>query len=122
VTKLQKRVKSGEPLLNISESTDFGWDSLLILTPYSQPENIEQRFKIDLSKTKHSNIEMRDDINQLIFFGGGKPVRMIEYPRYPGDFADNKVEFVKRNDAIFEVLVTNEKTSDGNKWIKLKRR
>lgn len=47
---------------------------------------------------------------------------MIEYPRYPGDFADNKIEFIRRNDAVFDIVVTDQKSIDGNGWIELRKR
>lgn len=122
VQQIQKQVKSGQPILNLSQLTEFSWDSLLILTPYSQVDSIERRLTTDLSKIKPSSIEFNDRINQLIFFNKGIPIKMIEYPRYPGDFADNKIEFIRRNDAVFDIVVTDQKSIDGNGWIELRKR
>lgn len=123
VQRLQEEVISGDSIIDLSRVTEFSWDSLLILTPYTELARIERELSIDLSLIKPSPIEFNDGINQLVFFDKGLPIKMIEYPRYPGDFADgkHKVEFIKREKALFEVVITDEKTSDGKDWIQLRR-
>ena len=122
VTKMQKEVTSGQASLDLGKLTDFEWDSLLILTPYSNTNDIEGQFNIDLSLTKHSGIEHRDDISQLIFFSHGTPTKMVEYPRYPGDFVDDKIKFILRDSAVFDILVTEKKTVSDDNWIRLTKR
>jgi hypothetical protein len=120
--KIKTAVTSGQKTLDLKTITDFTWDSLLIITPYANYDEIEKDLNIDLSKIKHSNIESRDDINQLIFYYNGEPFKMIEYPRYPGDFADNKVEFIQKDGSVFDIQVTKQKTVSGDDWIKLIKR
>lgn len=122
VTKIQKEVTSGQASLDLGKITDFEWDSLLILTPYTRPNDIEVQFNIDLSLTKHSMIEHLDHINQLIFFSNGTPTKMVEYPRYPGDFVVDKIKFIPKDSAVFDIVVTEQKTDSGNSWIRLLRR
>jgi len=118
--KIKEVVTSGQRTLDLRKLTDFEWDSLLILTPYVNSDKIEEEFKINLSRTKHSGIESRDDINQLIFFDNGEPVDMVECPRHPGDFSKNKVEFIKRDNAVFDIIITTQKTAGGDDWIELR--
>ncbi len=124
VQRLQRQVKSGQPILNLGQLTEFQWDSLLILTPYSQVDIIEKRLSIDLSKIKPSKIEFNDGINQLIFFHNGFAVKMIEYPRYPGDFDNeqNRIKFIRKDQATFDIIITDKKASDGRDWIELKKK
>jgi len=122
VEKITEVVASGQRTLDLGEIADFNWDSLLILTPYLIPDEVEQQFRINLSRTRHSMIESRDDINQLIFFNKGGPINMVEYPRYRGDFSKNKIKFIRREDAIFDIIVTTQKSSRGDDWIELTKR
>jgi hypothetical protein len=122
-TKLEEKIKKGvtsrEKTLNIGELADFKWDSLLILTPYVNPDLMEVQYGINLSKIKHTGIKSRDDINQMIFFDNRQPVNMVEDPIYPGDFSNNKVEFIQRDSAIFDIIITRQKTIKGDDWIEL---
>jgi hypothetical protein len=119
---IKTAVTSGQQTLELKTITDFTWDSLLILIPYSNYDKIEKDLNINLSKIKHTNIESRDDINQLIFFKNNEPVDMVEYPRYPGDFSNNKVEFIQRDNAIFDIIVTTQKNIGGDLFIELRKR
>jgi hypothetical protein len=116
--KIKKSVTEGNKVLDLGTVADFDWDSLLIITPYANFDDIEKDLSIDLERTEHVNIESRDDINLLIFYAGGEPLRMVEYPRYPGDFANNKIEFVTRDNAKFDITVTIAKET-GADWITL---
>ncbi|MEX0998234.1 MAG: hypothetical protein WDZ45_14370 [Flavobacteriaceae bacterium] len=116
---IKKKVTSGQKSLDLRKITEFQWDSLIILTPYINYDKIETQFNTNLSQVRHTSIQSRDDISQLIFFKDGEPIKMIEYPRFPGDFATNKVEFIKRDNAKFDIVITNEKTIGGDYVIKL---
>lgn len=119
--KIKNSVTSGDKILDFAIVADFEWDSLLIITPYANFGDTEENLDIDLQQTKHVNIESRDDINQLIFYKGKYPIRMVEYPRYPGDFANNKIQFISRDSAKFDIVVTIAKET-GADWITLERR
>jgi hypothetical protein len=119
--KIKKGVTSGDKVLDLAAVADFDWDSLLIITPYADFDDTEDNLNIDLGLTEHVNIESRDDINELIFYKGRKPVRMVEYPRYPGDFVNNKIRFIERDSAKFDIVVTIGKET-GADWIRLERR
>ena len=110
---IKQNVLSGQPILNLDSIAQFEWDSIIILTPYANPADISEQFKIDLSKIATTNIESRDDINVLIFVDDGNLVRVVEYPRYPGDFAKNDIEFIKRSDARFRITVTHPRSTRG---------
>jgi hypothetical protein len=123
--KIENRIKSsvtsGLKTLDLKTITDFTWDSLLIITPYANYDNIEKDLNIDLSKIKHTSIESRDDVNQLIFYYNGEPFKMIEYPRQHGDIANNKIEFIYKDSATFDIIVTSTKETSTD-WVELKRR
>lgn len=118
---IKEKVLSGQPILDLDSIARFDWDSIIILTPYANPEDVSQRFKIDLSKIGRTNIQHRDDINVLIFVNDGQPVTVIEYPRYPGDFSTNDIEFIKRSEAQFRIMVTDRRSTTGYRWIELQK-
>lgn len=118
--KIKKSVASGGKVLDLAVVTDFDWDSLLIITPYANFDDTEKVLNIDLGRTKHSRIESRDDINQLIFYKGREPVKMVEYPRHYGDFANNEIRFIGRDSAKFDIVVTMAKET-GADWVTLKK-
>ena len=116
---IKENVLSGQSILDLDSITKFEWDSVIILTPYTNPKDISGHFNIDLAKIEATNIEHRDDINVLIFVDDGNPVTMVEYPRFPGDFSNNDIRFIKRSDAQFRIIVTGRRSTTGDQWIEL---
>ena len=112
-------IKSDTKVLDLNKVTDFEWDTLLILHPYSTLHQVEKKLNIDLSQIKQTAIESRDDISVLIFYHNRKITKIVEYPRYPGDFAENKIEFIPRKQAIFNVITTTQRNLGGDIYIKL---
>ena len=112
-----------DSVLDLESITDFDWDNVLILGPYSNPETVERNLGIDLSSIMHTGIEIRDDINQLVFLKKNAIVRMVEYPRYPaGDFIVNtntNLLLTPKSRSKFKIETTNDKSAEGNNWIVL---
>ncbi len=120
--KIKEVVLSGKDELILKDLTNFEWDNLLILTPYSSIATFEEKLKINLTKVQDVGIESRDDITQLIFVLDKKPVRTITYPRYPGDFVEREIKLIPKDKAVFKIIVTQQVNSNGDKWIKLERK
>ncbi len=62
---IRKQVLSGQQTLNLKEIAEFKWDSLIILTPYSDPKTLSEQLKVDFSNVEHAGIQFRDDINLI---------------------------------------------------------
>jgi hypothetical protein len=108
--------------IKIKDFTNFEWDAFFVIPPYSKIFTLENDLKIDLKMMGKIQIEMRDDINILVFVKHGKVVKFIEYPRWPGDFSElGEVKLYSPNDALFEVEEANKFTSDGKKWLLIKK-
>ena len=91
-------------VIKLNKIDHFKWDRLLILPPYTPIEKTESLLNLDLGPIKHSGIDRRDDINQLIFFDGDIIERMVEYPIGHGDFSTiSKIEMINRSNARFKV-------------------
>lgn len=91
--------------LNLSNYSKFDRDSIIILGPYSNMEEIEKENKIDLSNVSNS-IESLDSINLIIFLKGSKAVKYSEISRSIADFNHYK-EIIKKDNANF-VLEVNQ--------------
>lgn len=91
--------------LNLSNYTKIDWDSIIILGPYSNMEEIEKENKIDLSNVSNS-IESLDSINLIILLKGSKAVKYSEISRSIADFNHYK-EIIKKDNANF-VLEVNQ--------------
>jgi hypothetical protein len=116
---LKKEIISGKEMIRFENIMKFEWESLIILTPYSWAEQVGKENKIDLTSIEHFGIKSRDDINLIVFLKNSKPIRVIEYPRYPGDFSNNKIEIIEKSKANFNVELTKETTINGKQWIRL---
>lgn len=116
---LKKEIISGKNIIRFESIMKFDWESLIILTPYSWAEQVGKENKIDLTTIEHFGIKSRDDINLIVFLKNNEPIRVIGYPRYPGDFSNNKIEIIDKSKANYKVELTKEKSVDGKQWIRL---
>lgn len=119
LTLLKEEIISGKKIIRFENIVKFEWDSLIILTPYSLSEKVGEKHNIDLKSIEHFGIESRDDINLIVFIKNNSPIRVIEYPRYPGDFSNNEIEIIEKSKANYTIELTDEKTIDGRQWIRL---
>ena len=120
--KIKESVISDKKELNFKDLTDFEWDSLLVLTPYTESKRIGEKFQIDLAKVEHVGMESRDDIVLLVFLLDKKVIRTVEYPRCPGEFIQQEIDFIPKDKAIFKKVVTDRLNSRGDKSIELIRK
>ncbi|KXX70805.1 hypothetical protein [Flammeovirga sp. SJP92] len=119
--KLRQEITSGKKTIEFEKLTNFEWENLLILGPYSQIKNIEKELDVDLCEIEHFNVQTRDDVNLIVFMVGRQPVNVIVYPHYPGDFSGNASKLIPKSDANFEVVVVaDKKTKNGEQWIDMK--
>jgi hypothetical protein len=119
--KLKTKILSGVDKFYMSELTNFKWDSLLILKPYSVPDRIEDKFDIDLSMVKYTGIDYGDNTNVLLFLYQGEVINMVDFDRYPGDFSKNDVEMIPESRAVFGITVTDQKNVNGDHWIEVNK-
>ena len=73
---------------------------------------------------KHSRIDLRKDINQIVFSEDNKIIKMIEFPRSSGDFETaRQSELLTRANANFKIFATNppQTTPNSKPWIILKK-
>jgi len=110
--RIYYQIASQSKILDLSSLIDIKWDNLLILAPYTNLKKDEAKLGIDLGSVQSTLIESREDICVIAFLLNKKVIAIVEYPRNKGDFADNELELIKKNEATFEILNSLQKTLD----------
>lgn len=124
-----KKLKNDLPLLNqlkagiikasnehkplyLPDFTDFDWDLLYIIHPYSTDEMLK-----NLTSVKELNFDTSimysDTISLLLFSKSNRIVKILEYPRNLGDFACLSSTKFSRSETFFEILAENN-------WLSIK--
>jgi len=119
-SRIKEMVTSGADELVISNLTEFEWDSLIILAPYTLIEDCPERFNIDCGSIEHSGIQHLDDRCVLVFLNEGQICTMVESKRHPGDFVPSVSRYFTPEEAIFRIVETDDQLESGEKWIELK--
>lgn len=79
--KLLMEFKNEGETVKLSKITDFEWDSLLILGPYTVIEEIEEELDLNLSNIRQNRINYSDSYNLIVFLKNKKSIKIIEFPR-----------------------------------------
>lgn len=108
--KVEVKFKAEAESIDLSKLSDFEWDYILILCPYSNIERIEKELKLDLSNIKENRIQYNDSFNLIVFLHDNESVKIIELRRTIGDFK-NTNELIPKDKATFV------KTTSGIKLI-----
>jgi|GEM_PF-5161166 len=89
-------------VLSINEHTEFTWDKLIIIQPYSALDKLEKKGNIDLSIIKHSTyIESQDDFNIIVFFKNNQVIKYIELPTQTCDLHYISAERLNEQGLVF---------------------
>jgi len=105
--KIETELNSKNNKVDFAKVTDFEWDSLIILGPYSQVENIEEELNLNLTNIRQNGIEYSDYYDLVVFLKDKKSVKIIELKRAmsPGRIVidKDKSTFIKGNDGIIRL-------------------
>lgn len=80
-------LKEKKPI-DLDNLTDFEWDNYFIIYPYSIPEEIEKKYKIDLSNLSEY-VAIDDSKLVLVFIKNKKSIKICEI-KYQVEFTENK--------------------------------
>lgn len=90
--------------INFSNYTDFQWDSVILLPPYTSIENLEREQNLDLSPL-NTNIETLDSFYLLVFLKNKKAVKSVEIDRNLGEFDVKYTRLIPKNEKmIWKIL------------------
>ena len=118
-TTILSNTQSDSKILQLNSVMNFDWDYLLIIPPYCNIDKVSEEQNVPTKQISKTNIHMRDDINVLAFYKDTELINYIEFPRYPGDFSNNPTQLIRRENARFSIIVTDEKNGVGDNWIKI---
>ena len=79
--KIETELNSKNNKVDLAKATDFEWDSLIILGPYSQVEKIEEEFNLNLSNIRQNGIKYSDYYDLVVFLKDKKSVKIVELKR-----------------------------------------
>ncbi len=95
---------STNPVVTVSQLTDFQWDKLFVFGPYTPVQKIHAQLGYTWTDAEKTHIDSLDTFNLFVFVKDGKVVRYFKLPRAIGDFQalEARNVFTPGND-IFEV-------------------
>ena len=79
--KIEKELNSENGAIDFAKMTDFDWDSLIILGPYTTIENIEKEFNLNLANIRQNGIHYSDYYDLVVFIKDKKSVKIVELKR-----------------------------------------
>lgn len=100
--RIVEEVRKNPDSINLSEISDFKWDHLLILEPYSRITETGIKLNLDLSNIDDHSIRQIDHYNLLVFINENKSVMIVELPRSEGDFKTTKKLIPKVKSKFFK--------------------
>ncbi|MFD2517731.1 hypothetical protein [Salinimicrobium flavum] len=78
--KVENEIRNGSKV-NFAELTDFEWDQMITLGPYSQVDKIADSLHLDLRNIRSNGISHSDYYTLVVFLNNKKSVRIIEPPK-----------------------------------------
>ncbi|GAA0751458.1 hypothetical protein [Psychroflexus lacisalsi] len=79
--KIETELNSENGAVDFAKMTDFDWDSLIILGPYTTIENVEDEFNLNLANIRQNGIHYSDYYDLIVFLKDKKSVKIIELNR-----------------------------------------
>ena len=92
--------------LVLAEHTEFGWDKVCILGPYTPDDKVDSLTGIQGAAARAHDIRESDGINALMFISEGRIAASVAHPRNRGDFGPDVVgKCYSKEQAHFAVRV-----------------
>src|SRR5690606_4967364 len=73
--EIETELNSEKRTVDFAKMTDFDWDSLIILGPYTTVENIEKEFDLNLANIRQNGINYSDYYDLVVFIKDKKSVK-----------------------------------------------
>ena len=121
--QLTNEVRARNTTINfrLDSLTSFSWDTVIILTPYSQIKQLENKLNIDLTEIKKTQIVSNDGSNVLAFIKNGQLINYVDLPRNKGDFDNmtDSVNVITKENCSFSLIQTNNIFVSGQTIVKV---
>lgn len=89
--------------INFDTMIDLDWDEMYVITPYKNPKEFFEKTNGNWKEIDQS-IEVKDDINLVIFLKEKNIVCYFNYPRANGDFVFSGDGVFSRDSTNFTVI------------------
>jgi len=96
--EIEKELSSENGAIDFAKMTDFDWDSLIILGPYTTIENIEKEFDLNLANIRQNGIHYSDYYDLVVFIKDKKSVKIVELKRA----INSQLKIVKKEESKFK--------------------
>ncbi len=79
--KVERQLNSEIGTVDFAKMTDFDWDNLIILGPYTTVENVEEELNLNLANIRQNGIHYSDYYDLVVFIKEEKSVKIVELNR-----------------------------------------
>jgi hypothetical protein len=101
----KKRGNNNVVEIRFKDLTDFEWDKVYIFPPYTSHQSIDDDLGFVWEPARSIRMDLRDDVNLIVFTNDGKVVFYVKHPRGLGDLDGNyKRKGYVPDEAIFTVV------------------
>lgn len=102
-------------LFSLNTITNFAWDSVLIITPYTPIEFLERESNLNLEPLHGSRVTITEGLNVLVFITSGKLVSFAELGALYGtfDYYDS-TRYYLPSTANFQMVRTGKEFTNGD--------
>lgn len=91
--------------IDLKTLTQFDWDKLTILTPYTDVDSIDALLGFHWPQSRKLGIDETESYNVLIFSKGDSVISWFKFNRSNGDFAKVKSHSFMKSTAIFNFRI-----------------
>ena len=105
-TAIEQQLEAGKKQIALAELTDFEWDTVVILGPYSPAETANKALGFTWSDYHQFDDALISEVSDVMVFAkAGKVVKAFVHPRYMGDFTEGALDTaLTPKQAVFEVI------------------
>jgi hypothetical protein len=106
--------------IRLDTLTNFKWDSVLIITPYTDLNKLGIKTGIDFKELNNSALNVNEMSNVLAFISNNELIRFCELPNDKGYFDHyESIKYYTPKNAIFEIVKTNKRFTSGRNIVKV---
>ena len=121
--KLSEQVltDSNRVTFRLDSLTNFEWDSVLVLTPYTPIKDLEKSTELNLAELYNTKITVTEGSNVLAFINHKNLVNFVDLSALYGNFDHyDSIRYYIPSTAVFEMELTDQKFVGGQRIVKVK--
>jgi hypothetical protein len=103
--KILKDLYADRGISDFSKITDFEWDSLIILGPYSLIDRVETELNLNLTNIRQNGIRYSDFYELIVFLKNKKSVKIVELKgviKLVTPIIDSGISIIPKDKCIFK--------------------